>query len=147
MGKVERTTTRGLPYLGANHFCSDTFTDIEAAVFCKMLSWPFGKAVNIFGGNANSSGNAIDAAHKFSVNCDDDANQPHIMDCNVNITDNCTEPAAIECTPGYPLIARLFSPFDTVLNPDKKRVVYAYPAVDTPSQVSTVKSQFNESRF
>ena len=122
-----------------SYFCADGFGDREARVFCQMLSWEFGKAINIPEQTPNSS-IQIDldiGMHLKDLDCQ--SSDPHILDCDPTFDADGLDQvgcpnglrAAVECSPGYPLTLRVFNPIEDEIPPGKV-VKIGYPVIDTP---------------
>lgn len=141
LGANRNIRTRGLAFIKAkqpnrtsdveeSYFCADSFGNKEARVFCKMLSWEFGKAINL------PFSNQTTYPYLHGVSCGSKSEEPHILDCAnyANGTVPCTTgPASVECSPGFPFTLRLFTgPLGRYLPPETELAI-GYPVIDTPS--------------
>ena len=106
----EGVTTGNDPEVRESYFCASEFDDSAAKIFCQMLSWPLGRAVSLYTGNSNytqTGSDVIIGTALKNLNCPA-AGRPHIMDCNPDMVPGHTcEPAAVECSPGFPLTLRM----------------------------------------
>ncbi|XP_059099279.1 uncharacterized protein LOC131893304 [Tigriopus californicus] len=132
--------TRGLAFIKAkpnrsadpeeSYFCADSFSNKEALVFCKMLSWEFGKAISL------PYSNLTTYSYLHGISCGSKSEEPHILGCSKygNGSTPCTKgPAAVECSPGYPFTLRLLTgPMGRNMPPEAELAV-GYPVIDTPS--------------